>query len=214
MLQYIPKPNVGPDQFSTGAYALTINDNKLAGRVDFSSVSFGTSSIYYFNDRYNLDNPYPSGLGGATLPGNGFTYDALSYGIDQTLIFSNARAFGSNTVNESRLGLTRLDNHIGEPKGGVGVTPAQQGIQSGGQGILQGYPAQAGVEGMFFNGFSVGTNPFSLAQVNSNYDLSDSVTRTIGTHTIKAGGRYIWYKVKQDPNLVTNGTFSFFASGS
>jgi len=41
-------------------------------------------------------------------------------------------------------------------------------------------PSQAGVEGLFFNGFSVGTNPFSLAQVNSNYDLSDSITRTLG----------------------------------
>lgn len=214
MLQYIPMPNVGPNQFSTGAYSRTIDDNKAAGRVDFNSTRFGTSSIYYFNDRYTLDDPYPSGLGGATLPGNGFAYDALSFGTDQTLIFSNARAFGSNTVNEARLGLTRLDNHIGEPKGGVGVTLTDQGIQAGGEGVIQGYPSQAGVEGMFFNGFSVGTNPFSLAQVNSNYDLSDSVTRTVGNHTIKVGGRYIWYRVKQNPNLVANGTFSFFASGS
>jgi len=214
MLQYIPKPNVGLDQFSTGAYSRTINDNKAAGRVDFNSTCFGSSSIYYFNDRYTLDDPYPIGLGGATLPGNGFAYDALSFGADQTLIFSNVRAFGTKTVNELRLGLTRLDNHIGEPKGGVGVTLAQQGIQAGGEGIIQGFPSQAGVEGMFFNGFSVGTNPFSLGQVNSNYDLSDSITRTVGNHTIKAGGRYIWYRVKQAPNLVANGTFSFFASGS
>jgi hypothetical protein len=33
-------------------------------------------------------------------------------------------------------------------------------------------------------------------------------------HTLKVGGRYIWYKVKQAPNLVANGTFSFFGSGS
>jgi hypothetical protein len=214
MLEYIPMPNVGVDQFSTGAYSRTINDSKAAGRVDFNSTRYNTSSIYYFNDRYTLDDPYPSGLGGATLPGIGFAYDALSFGVDQTLIFSNARALGTKTVNEARLGLTRLDNHIGEPKGGVGVTLAQQGIKAGGEGIIQGFPAQAGVEGMFFNGFSVGTNPFSLGQVNSNYDLSDSITRTVGNHTFKAGGRYIWYKVKQAPNLVASGTFSFFASGS
>ena len=214
LLQYIPMPNVGVDQFSTGAYSRTIDDNKTAGRVDFNSTRYGTSSIYYFNDRYSLDDPYPSGLGGATLPGNGFAYDALSFGLDQALVFSNTRAFGAKTFNEVRLGLTRLDNHIGEPKGGVGVTLADQGIQSGGEGIVQGFPSQAGVEGMFFNGFSVGTNPFSLGQVNSNYDLSEAVTRTVGNHTIKAGGRYIWFKVKQAPNLVANGTFSFFASGS
>jgi hypothetical protein len=214
MLQYIPLPNAGDGKFSTGAYKRRINDNKLGGRVDFNSTRFGTSSIYYFNDRYNLDDPYPSGLGGATLPGNGFAYDATSFGIDQTLIFSNVRTFGANTVNEARFGITRLDNKIGEPKGGVGVSLADQGIQAGGEGIIQGFPSQAGVEELFFNSFSVGTNPFSVAQVNSSYDFYDAVSRTIGNHTIKVGGRYIWYKVKQAPNLVANGTFSFFGSGN
>jgi hypothetical protein len=214
LLQYIPEPNVGVNQFSTGAYKRRINDNKAAGRVDFNSSRFGTSSIYYFNDRYNLDDPYPSGLGGATLPGNGFAYDAASFGIDQTLVFSNIHTFDAKMVNEARFGITRLDNHIGQPKGGVGVTLADQGIHAGGEGIIQGFPSQAGVEGLFFNGFSIGTNPFSLAQVNSNYDLSDSLTRTAGNHTLKFGGRYIWYRVKQAPNLVANGTYSFFASGN
>jgi hypothetical protein len=67
---------------------------------------------------------------------------------------------------------------------------------------------------LFFNGFSIGTNPFSLVQVNDTYDLSDSFTRTAGNHTFKFGGRYIWYRVKQAPNLVANGTYSFFASGN
>jgi hypothetical protein len=86
MLEYIPKPNVGLDQFSTGANSRTINDNKAASRLDFNSSRYGTSSIYYFNDCYRLDDPYPSGLGGATLPGNGFAYDTFSFGVDQTLI--------------------------------------------------------------------------------------------------------------------------------
>jgi hypothetical protein len=214
MLQYIPQPNIGADTFSSGAYKRRINDNKVAGRVDFNSARVGTSSIYYFNDRYNLDDPYPGGLGGATLPGNRFAYDATSAGIDQVLTFSNIHTFGVNTVNEARFGITRLDNKIGEPKGGVGVSLADQGIQSGEQGIIQGFPQQAGVEELYFNGFSIGTNPFSLAQVNDTYDLGDSVSGTIGRHTIKAGGRYIWYKVKQAPNLVANGTFSFFGSGN
>lgn len=214
MLQYIPQPNIGSDTFSSGAYKRRINDNKVGTRVDFNSAHAGTSSIYYFNDRYNLDDPYPSGLGGATVPGNGFAYDGISAGIDQVLIFSNIHTFGASTVNEARFGITRLDNKIGEPKGGVGVSLTDQGIQSGGQGIIQGFPQQAGVEELYFNGFSIGTNPFSLAQVNDTYDLGDSVSRTIGSHTIKAGGRYIWYKVKQAPNLVANGTFSFFGSGN
>ena len=214
MLQYIPKPNVGVDQFSTGEYKRRINDNKFAGSLDFNSTGFGTSSIYYIHDRYNLDDPYPSALGGATLPGNGFAYDAASFGTDQSLIFTNIHTFGAKTVNEARFGSTRLNNTIGQPKGGVGASLASQGIQAGGEGIIQGFPSQAGVEGLFFNGFSIGTNPFSLIQVNDTYDLSDSLTRTAGNHTFKFGGRYIWYRVKQAPNLVANGTYSFFASGN
>jgi hypothetical protein len=214
MLQYIPTGNIADGTFSSGAYKRSINDNKFGGRLDFNSNRFGASSIYYFNDRYNLDDPYPSGLGGATLPGNGFPYDATSVGLDQTVVFSNIHTFGVNTVNEARFGITRLDNHIGTPQGGVGVTLADQGIQAGGQGIVQGFPQQAGVEEMFFNSFSVGTNPFSIAQVNTTYDLGDSLSRTIGNHTLKGGGRYIWYKVKQNPNLVANGTFSFFGTGN
>ena len=125
MLQYIPKPNVGADQFSTGQYKRRINDNKFAGRLDFNLTRFGTSSIYYIHDAYNLDDPYPSGLGGATLPGNGFAYDAASFGTDQSIIFSNIHTFGTKTVNEVRFGSTRLNNSIGQPKGGVGVSLAR-----------------------------------------------------------------------------------------
>jgi hypothetical protein len=214
MLQYIPLPNENADTFSSGAYNSTINDNKVGARSTLIRHAMATHRSIYFVDPYNLDNPYPSGLGGASLPGNGFAYDAASTGLDQVLIFSNIHTFGTKTVNEARFGITRLNNNIGQPKGGVGVTLADQGIQAGGEGIIQGDPAQAGVEEMYFNGFSVGTNPFSLIQVNDTYDLADSVSRTVGAHTFKMGGRYLWYKVKQAPNLVANGTFSFFASGS
>jgi Carboxypeptidase regulatory-like domain len=214
MLRYIPSPNLGANEFSSGAHKYRIQDDKGSARVDFNSNRYGVSSIYYFKDTYNLDNPFPSGLGGATVPGNGEVFDALSNGVDQTVALSNTHPFGTATVNESRFGWTRLDNNIGVPKGGVGTTLGQQGIQAGGEGIVQGYPQQAGVEMMYFNSFAVGTNPFYLAQVNDIYDLSDSVTRTLGSHTIKMGARYVWFKVKQAPNLVANGTFSFFGSGS
>ncbi len=214
MLQYIPMPNLQGDEFSSGAEKRRIDDNKASARVDFNSGRFGTSSIYYFNDKYDLDDPYPSGLGGATVPGNGQVFDAASHGIDQTVALSNIHSFGAMVVNEARFGWTRLDNNIGIPRGGVGTTLGQQGIQAGSEGIVQGAPQQAGVELMYFNSFAVGTNPFSLAQVNDTYDLGDSLTKTIGNHTIKTGGRYIWFKVKQAPNLVANGTFSFFGSGS
>jgi hypothetical protein len=108
----------------------------------------------------------------------------------------------------------RLNNNLGVPQVGVGTTLAQQGITGGGQGIVQGAPKFAGVETLYFNSFTTGTEPFFVAQVNNTFDASDTVSKVRGNHTLKAGFEYIWYKVKQNPDLVANGTFSFFGSGA
>jgi len=215
MLQYIPSPNVGASNFESIAQASTIHDEKAAGRVDWNTKRFGNFSFYYFYDKYNLDNPYPSGFGGASVPNPaGGAFDATSSGLDQLFVISNTKTFGSTLVNESRFSATRLNNNLGVPKGGVGTTLAQQGIATGGQGIVQGAPKFAGVETLYFNSFTTGTEPFFVAQVNNTFDASDTVSKVQGNHTLKAGLEYIWYKVKQNPDLVANGTFSFFGSGA
>ncbi len=213
MLQFIPSPNIGANTFSSGSQNLTIDDNKGSGRIDLNANRYGNTSFYYFLDKFNVNNPYPSGLGGATVPGPNGAFNAISLGSDQTMTLNNVKTFGSSIVNEARIGYTRLNNHIGIPRGGVGTTLVQQGISNGQYGVKQGYPLQAGVEMLYFNTFAVGTNPFSLIQVSNTYDLGDTVSKISGAHTIKVGGRYIGYRVLQNPNLVANGTFSFFGAG-
>jgi hypothetical protein len=212
--QYIPKPNFGTNQFSSGAEKRRISDGKGSGRLDLNTNKYGNFSFYYFADKYDLDDPYPSGLGGATVPGPHGAFDALSNGRDQLFVMNNTKTFAATTVNEAHFSVTRLNNNIGKPNGGVGVSLADQGISSGPPGIQQGFPQFAGVETLYFNSFAVGTNPFFLEQVNNTFDVSDHVSKVMGSHTIKAGGGYIWYKVKQLPDLVANGTFSFFGSGN
>ena len=214
MLQYIPTPNLGTDQFSSGAEKRRLNDDKGSARLDANTPKYGNVSLYYFADRYHLDDPYPSGFGGATLPGPSGPYDALSSGVDQMIVLSDTRTFGSTLVNEAHVSFVRLNNNLGVPKGGVGVSLADQGISSGPEGIQQGFPQYAGVETLYFNSFTVGTNPFFLEQINSTYQAGDSLSKVAGNHTVKLGGQYIWYKVKQLPDLVANGTYSFFGSGS
>jgi Carboxypeptidase regulatory-like domain len=215
MLQYIPSPTIGLNNFESTSQALTIHDEKAAGRIDWNTNRSGNFSFYYFYDKYNLDNPYPSSFGGATVPNpNGGAFDATSKGLDQLFVVSNTKAFGSTLVNEARLSATRLNNNLGDPQGGVGTTLAQQGITAGGQGIVQGAPGFAGVETLYFNSFATGTEPFFVAQVNNTFDVSDTVSEVRGNHTLKTGFEYIWYKVKQNPDLVANGTFSFFGSGA
>jgi hypothetical protein len=69
LLQYISTPNAGSDIFSSGSAKNRLNDDKGAMRTDFNSDRRGTLSFYYFADGYNQNNPYPSGFGGATVPG-------------------------------------------------------------------------------------------------------------------------------------------------
>jgi hypothetical protein len=215
MLQYIPSPNVGASNFESIAQVSTIHDEKAAGRIEWNTERSGNFSLYYFYDKYNLDNPYPAGFGGANVPNpNGGAFDATSSGLDQLFVISNTKTFGSTLVNEARFSATRLNNNLGVPKGGVGTTLAQQGITAGGQGIVQGAPKFAGVETLYFNSFTTGTEPFFVAQVNNTFDASDTVSKVRGNHTLKTGFEYIWYKVKQNPDLVANGTFSFVGSGA
>ena len=209
MLQYIPSPNVSLNQFSSGAEKLRLDDGKGSGRVDANTERYGNFYGYYFTDKYNLDNPYPSGFGGATVPG----YNALSNGRNQLIVFSHTKSLGATAVNEARISYTRLNNTLGIPKGGVGVSLADQGFSTGPTGIKQGFPQYAGVETLYFNNFAVGANPFFVAQVNNTYQASDNYSKVIGTHTLKMGGQYTRFRVKQLPNLVANGTFSFFGSG-
>ena len=67
LLQYIPTPNIGSGQFSTSAFSQTVRDDKGSVRID-GSTRVGQLSGYYFIDDYDLDNPYPGSVAGASIP--------------------------------------------------------------------------------------------------------------------------------------------------
>jgi hypothetical protein len=79
LLQYVPTPNVGDSELSTGAFAQTVRDDKGSFRIDGNTGLFGLLTGYYFVDDYRLDNPYPGQQGGANVPG----FDALTLGRAQ-----------------------------------------------------------------------------------------------------------------------------------
>ena len=76
LLQYIPLPNIGNSAFSTGSEGETTRDDKGSFHVDASSSRWGTLSAYYFFDDYTVNDPYPTGQGGASVPG----FNALNWG--------------------------------------------------------------------------------------------------------------------------------------
>ena len=112
--------------FSTSAYPETVRDDKAGGRID-ANTRFGQISGYYFVDNYVLDNPYPGGQGGASVPG----FDALTIGQAQEITIGDTKILAPTTVNEFHAGFLRNVNNIGQPHGGSGVTLHSQGFVPG-----------------------------------------------------------------------------------
>ncbi|MGD0136122.1 MAG: carboxypeptidase regulatory-like domain-containing protein [Bryobacteraceae bacterium] len=205
LLQYIPAPNIGADQFSTSAYPETVRDDKAGAHID-ANTRIGQISGYYFVDNYRLDNPYPGGQGGASIPG----FDALTIGQAQELAIGDTKVLGTTTVNELHLGLLRNVNDIGQPHGGLGVSLQSQGFVTGSAngGIVVQAPRLEGVENIVFPSFVMGVPVTNVDQWNNTLYFSDAISKVIGSHTLKFGFQFHDDQVNENPNATFNGTFS------
>ena len=115
LLQYLPTPNLGDAVFSTGSESQTVRDDKASVRIDTGTTRWGQFSGYYFYDNYHLNNPYPTGQGGASVPG----FNGLNIGTAQLVNLGDVRTFGSTSVNELHVSFMRSYNNVGQPAGGV-----------------------------------------------------------------------------------------------
>ena len=209
LLQYIPSSNVGTDQFSTSAFSQTVRDDKGSMRVD-ANTRVGQLSGYYFIDDYRLDNPYPSSVAGASIPG----FDALFTGRAQLYSVGDTKVFGSRTVNEFHAGYLRNNNIIGQPKGGLGVSLASQGFVTGPgtSGIVVQAPQFEGVENITFPSFVMGVPITNETQINNTYYVGEGVSRAVASHTLKLGAQFHNDEVNEHPNATFNGTFNIDGS--
>ena len=207
LLQYIPLPNDGPSTFTTGADGEVLRDDKGSLRIDADAGRWGSISIYDFFDDYHLNNPYPTGQGGATVPG----FAGLNLGRSQLISGGDTKTFGPTMVNEFRVSFMRDSNNVGKPAGGVGPSLASQGFVTGvgTPGIVPLDPSIEGVENVIFNQFIMGVPITNLADYNNTFALNDIFSKVLGTHTIKAGfiGSYEQVNVHANPEY--NGGFDF-----
>ena len=210
LLQYIPAPNIGTSTFSTGSEAESVRDDKGSVRVDSGTSRWGQFSAYYFYDNYHVNNPYPTGQGGASVPG----FNGLNLGTAQLVNLGNVKTFGSTSVNEVHVSFMRSYNNVGQPAGGVGPSLASQGFLTGvgTQGIVPLDPSIEGVQNLIFNSFVVGTPTTNLTQANDTYTASDSYSRVFGKHTVKSGLELIVDQINVHPNPEFNGGFTFNGS--
>ena len=210
LLQYIPSPNSGANTFSTASDSRILRDDKGSFRADANSSRWGALSAYYFFDDYNLNNPYPTGQGGATVPG----FAALDLGRSQLVTVADTKTFGPTLVNDLRLSFMRNANNVGEPSGGVGPSLASQGFVTGPgtPGITVLAPQIEGVENVRFNSFIIGTPITNLSQANNTFSVSDNISKMAGTHIIKAGVQLSFEQVNVKPDATFNGSFLFSGS--
>ncbi|HVA94216.1 MAG TPA: TonB-dependent receptor [Candidatus Dormibacteraeota bacterium] len=209
LLQYIPSPNLGSTTFSTGSQSKKLRDDKTSFRADYDGGRWGMMSAYYYFDDYRLDNPYPTGQGGASVPG----FNALTLGRSQLVNLGDTKTIGSSSVNEFHLSYMRNANDIGQPVGGLGPSLASQGFAPGSAGgIVPLAPSIVGVENVFFNSFVMGVPITNLKQWNNTYSVSDNFSKVIGRHTFKTGLEFSLQQVNVNPNPTFNGSFAFFGS--
>lgn len=207
LLQYIPAPNIGTNEFYTSAFDQTVRDDKGAIRLDASTTRWGMLSAYYFVDDYTLNNPYPTGEGGANVPG----FNAISNGRAQLISFGDTKQFGSASVNEFHFSFMRDATDVGYPQGGVGPSLASQGFVTGPgtPGIVPLDPAIEGIENVAFNNYTIGVDITGDIQHNNLFQWLDNYSRVTGTHTLKFGGEFHYDQINTIPDATYNGTFSF-----
>jgi hypothetical protein len=206
MLQYIPAPNTASGAFATSAYNQTVEDDKAGVRLD-GNTQWGYLSAYYFIDNFNLDNPYPVAQSGASVPG----FDALTTGRAQLLALGDTKTLSATMVNELHLSFMRDNTNLGQPVGGRNVSLAAQGFTNpdGTPSIVALDPKGQSVENLNFNGYSTGAAANQLIQVNNTYQISDSVAKVVGGHTMKFGAEFHSDQINAAPIAQFNGNYVF-----
>ena len=203
LLSYIPKPNASSAVFETADAAETLEDNKGAMRADWT-LGKGTLTAYYFLDQYSLDNPYPTGTGGSSVPG----FDATSNGHAQLVSLQHTQTVGSTALNQAHLSYMRNANSVGQPQGGVGPSLTDQGFSN----IVALQPSTEGIANVAFNDFTFGVDTTALVQNENIYEASDAFSRIVGKHGLKFGGEIHSSEIDTHPDVVFNGSFSFNGS--
>ena len=209
LIGYIPQPNIGTNVFSTSRENQKLTDNKAALRLDYAMKN-GNLSAYYFRDGYELADPYPTAQGGANVPG----FSAVSRGRAQLVNLEWTKTAGATLANELHFSYLRNANKIGQPVGGVGPSLASQGFVSGvgTLGIVPLNPGAEGIENVAFNDFTIGVDVTGERQANNTYQVTESLSKVLGAHTLKVGANWHADQVNINSNSINNGSFVFQGS--
>jgi hypothetical protein len=196
LLALIPAPNAvgsrGEARFlGTGTAPVDIDQ----GTIDLSHQLADSDRIHGYY-AYQRDERGEPNLQGNTIPGFGDVRSSTR----QILTVNETHIFGSNLVNEVRLGFNRI-NITFAPN--VAENPADFGINNGITTAV--VLPQITVQGVGLN-FG-GPSAFPQGRTDTTMVLSDTASYLSGRHAFKVGGEYRRF---HNVNFQTNGgTFTF-----
>ena len=202
LLGYIPLPNAPGNGYQFNPLTVGSQDQGIA-RVDHS---FGWQDRLWANLFFE-DSPTTNTLPafGATLPGFG-ELDAKAY---KQATADWTHTFSANLLNEFRVSYLRFNYAGTYPEnpvspasfGFTGITP--QNMTGAGLPLVS-------VAGLFTLGFSpAGPQP----RIDETYQLTDSVSKVLGSHTLKFGFDGKRYNVNNPYSSFNSGAFTFGATG-
>lgn len=200
LLQFIPPGNAGDGVFSPVAAPIRLTDDKTSGRMDYNS-HLGLFTGYYFFDQYRQSTP------NIFLPGFG----SDNTGRSQIVEIGDSKTLGAASVNELRVGLTRLRFLMHKPTGGNDVTPKSLGFEEGPDtlGISPSLPQYAHVPNIHLNNnLSFGASGGALGVTETTVQVLDNFSKVIRTHTLTFGGQFR-YNQLTEYNGGSNGDFFF-----
>ncbi len=202
MNQFIPLPNNGNTfQFNP---VTTQKQYQYLYRLDDKLTNADSLWYYQFFQTSPASNTIP--FIGATLPGFGSYQTAHT----QQYAVSWTHTFSPTTLNEARIGYTRLNYHAVEPSapinpttyGFTGITP---------QTLVGASIPVINVNGLFSLGFSSdGPQP----RVQNTYNIVDNFSKVSGHHTIKAGITVELLRIDNPFFASLSGTYTFGGSGA
>ncbi len=200
--KYVPLPNTPGNLYSY----TPITTNSYYQGIAKIDQHFGSKDTVwlstFFEDEPSMDT---LSFGGGNLPGFGDTntFAVKSYTADWSHVFS------PSMLNELRASYVRENYDSGEPVNSV--QPSTLGFT----GIIPQDPKGAGVPyvgitGYFDLGFGI-QGP--VPRVDENYQLSESLSKVVGNHTLKFGFTGERFGVAEQFDFVNNGDFSFGGAG-
>lgn len=194
-LQFIPAANTAQGTF---VYAAPFRSDADQGNARYDHVFSAKDSVAV---RYSI-NHLQAFTPGAFVQVGGFNQRQRV----QNLVLSHTHIFNPTTLNELRLGYTRM--HNANLNQGLGTNHTQLSGIRGFEETSQNFPGFpnlgiTGFQGIPGNAFQPLVNP------TNSYQIVDTVSLIRGAHTIKAGIDFRDYRLTSTNSANSRGNFSF-----